>query len=761
VTPRRSHSPRLFRCVLLTAGLTVGLGSGCKLATSSVTPDAEPGLESDEATAGATPTFASAGVPHSNVITIVALDPSGRAAVSVDASGGVRLWPALDGSREPLVVPVQNPRSVTLASDGAGGWIIALVDAGGGARIVGVDQSGAMQPLASLPPTSLIGAIEVLPGGRGLLSVGTDHTLRLLATDGSELALADANGFRPTQLRLAFDGDPEAGELHVLAVTSGEFNSDKGRFTVEIIPLILGEDSLSLDTAHRQTLDLDAPATPQSLVLSPDGRTLVHLQRQNMGSAGWVLVATQLADGRQVSVDTQVPTGLEPRIGLLPSGRVLVDDGTGMGRIVDLGTREITLEPLRASPTVNHLVVAFAGDTRIAPAGNWLAVHDLEHDKLSYLGYSAINVTDAGLSPTAGHVAWALADRLLVEDLGESEQVFEVPHSRGTNLRLVDFVDEDRLVTVDWIGGAELITWRDGEVVDAIDLGNNIQLADFARHAEGGILLARTNLWQNPTLVALRGDGFEGGYLLPTPTHLTGIMARAGSALDSCGSWALDGSGHLRHFDLSSLRAGIDVKSALEATGELLPFGVPEQLVEGPRGELYWARTEANHPVLHVHEPGEANDSSAHPASSKPARAPTSEPVAHAQDAQGQDVQGQGQGVQDERRIELAPGFIALMDLSPDGRRLAIVQQRDPGQVLTIYDTRSLSPLWAQPIPPTQSLAWSDDGQSIVVPAQLGGGGVFGPTGEVQSARCGLSFERRHTPPVNNGFFNQLSICEL
>src|SRR5687767_10057647 len=42
------------------------------------------------------------GVAHSGSIDRLAVAPDGRGAVSSDVVGGARLWPALDGSREPV-----------------------------------------------------------------------------------------------------------------------------------------------------------------------------------------------------------------------------------------------------------------------------------------------------------------------------------------------------------------------------------------------------------------------------------------------------------------------------------------------------------------------------------------------------------------------------------------------------------------------------------------------------------------------------------
>jgi hypothetical protein len=663
--------------------------------------------------------FASVGVPHGAAISQISLAPDGAAALSRDTLGGVRMWPALDGSREPLVVPIRDPRGMSLAAREAGGWTLALRDASGGARVVGVDASGEMRPLASLPPTDPIAELMVMPGGDRLLAVGGDHVLRLLDREGEELARLDTKGVRFASLRLAMEAE---GGPRVLALTAGEFDGKQGRFAVEVVPLEIGESSLDLakvGAKGRQTIFLDSPSTHDNPTLAPDGRALVYLQRQRMGGATWRVVATQLADGAQVSVDSEIGVGVQPRLGLMEAGRVLLDDGTGLGRVVDLRERHVELTPIRSAPTVDHLAGTTVAGVRAVPAGNWLGVHDLASNEISYLGYEQISVTDAGLSPRGDLVAWALGDRVAVERIDGSHEVLQVPGTRPLGQRYVEFLDDDTLVTVDWAGGAKLLRWTDGEVLDAVDLGNNVQNADLARDSRGeGVLLVRTNLWQNPTLLALREASFGHRYISPATT-LAGLLApRASATIDDWGMWTLDGTAKLRELTLADLE-GLDTKTALEG-GEVLSAGMPQQFVIGADATRYRVTSDGARTTLFAERGSESE------------------------------------------QAKLATGFVVMLSPSRDGRRIAVVQQRDPGQVVTVLDTATLQPLWAQPIPAVQGLTWSDAGESLAVPAMLGGGVVLdGASGKPRTARCGLGFEVKHTPPAVQGFFNQLSVCEL
>jgi hypothetical protein len=716
----RPGTRRLGWLCFLALGLLAGCERGATRHPDEANPevaDKKPGASKIEPE-GEPIVFASSGVPHGAAISLIALDPLGRAALTRDLAGGVRLWPALDGSREPLVVPVRDPRAMSLASDDAGGWTLALLDAAGGARLVGVDAAGKMKPLASLPPTESLADVLVLPGGRRILAVGNDHVVRLFDQQGKELSQLDQPGLRPASLRVAAAAE---GGPRVVAVTAGEFDSKEGRFAVELLPLELDGDRLALGK-QRQTIHLDAPPTTDNPSLAPDGRAVVYIQRKRLGST-WLMVATQLEDGKQVSVDTQAPIGVQPRFGLLPKGRVLLDDASGLGRIVDLQSRKIELTSLRSTPTIDHPSQAFTAGMRVAAASNWLAVHDIARDDLAYLGYDQIVINSASLTPKADRVAWSLNDRVAIEAIGatggDTSEVFEVPGTRAHNHVFVGFLDDDHIVLLDWQGGAQVVRWRDGEVRSAVDLGSNISTAEMRRAGgSDGVMFVRTNLWQNPMVIELRDDAFGGRYLAHGAASLAGILSPVEQPLDEWGAWVLDGSGKIHDFTLERLREGLDAATALQG-GELLSAGIPEQLVYGPDSTQYSIRTMGMRPTLYARRGSTTTE------------------------------------------VQLSAGFVVSLAVSPDGRRIAVVQQRDPGQILSVYDTTTLQPLWAQPLPMSMPVSWSDAGEALAVPASFGGVVFDGSDGSPMTARCGLAFQVRHSPPVVQGLFNQMSVCDL
>ena len=88
--------------------------------------------------------------PHGGAIVTLALTPDGAAALSVDELGGVRLWPALDGSIEPRIVDLPAPRQIAVTQDPKG-FLIAMLDEVGYLVLTVVDKDGVRLSRATPP----------------------------------------------------------------------------------------------------------------------------------------------------------------------------------------------------------------------------------------------------------------------------------------------------------------------------------------------------------------------------------------------------------------------------------------------------------------------------------------------------------------------------------------------------------------------------------------------------------------------------------
>ena len=101
---------------------------------------------------------------HGSAIALVAVTSAGDAAVSADTNGALRLWPTLDGTREPVVVVSQLPRALRISHDGDG-FLIANHDVAKGLELVRLDARGAVRSRARIAAEPPIEAVELTPAG--------------------------------------------------------------------------------------------------------------------------------------------------------------------------------------------------------------------------------------------------------------------------------------------------------------------------------------------------------------------------------------------------------------------------------------------------------------------------------------------------------------------------------------------------------------------------------------------------------------------
>jgi hypothetical protein len=119
---------------------------------------------------------------HGSEIISLSVTPDGAAVASADREGGIRLWTALDGTREPIVIHGTPPRSITLLHDGDG-FAIATLDPAGGVHVIRTSAAGAVRDRVTLagdqPVVELAGTTE------GLLLLRADQTLELVDAAGA------------------------------------------------------------------------------------------------------------------------------------------------------------------------------------------------------------------------------------------------------------------------------------------------------------------------------------------------------------------------------------------------------------------------------------------------------------------------------------------------------------------------------------------------------------------------------------------------
>jgi len=119
--------------------------------------------------------------PHGAAIELLAVTEAGDAAISADTRHGLRLWPSLDGKREPVVVRGVAPRQLAIARHAAG-FVVALLDPAGGGEILDLDRDGGLRTRASLPIEPAF--VQLVALATGVLARRSDHAVLWLDRAG-------------------------------------------------------------------------------------------------------------------------------------------------------------------------------------------------------------------------------------------------------------------------------------------------------------------------------------------------------------------------------------------------------------------------------------------------------------------------------------------------------------------------------------------------------------------------------------------------
>jgi hypothetical protein len=153
-------------------------------ATPAVAPVPPGSTQAVAPARSAAPAGAPVAAAHGAEIVALGVTADGGAVASADRLGGIRLWTALDGTREPVVIRGAAPRAITLARDD-GGFAIGTLDAAGGVHVTRVSAHGAVRGRTTVGERP---AVEIDSTSEGLLILRADQTVELVAPTGAILA---------------------------------------------------------------------------------------------------------------------------------------------------------------------------------------------------------------------------------------------------------------------------------------------------------------------------------------------------------------------------------------------------------------------------------------------------------------------------------------------------------------------------------------------------------------------------------------------
>lgn len=264
--------------------------------------------------------------PHAGAIMLLAATPDGTAVVSTDELGGVRLWPALDGSLEPRVIDLPRPRTLALGLDPRG-FAIAMTDQAGGLVIQRVDRDGLTIQRAALPIEPAYAGVAGVTA-RGVLAWRVDQRVIRLTVDGA----------------ITHDLPTEAGQRILTIMVAGE----------------------------RAVAVLETPAGPASTAAGPPAPRPTRRAR-------WLQLGAELAWGGWI--DT--PIDLGAAVALSPSGKRLASlvatPRHGMALLlIDTATGALVASP----PASGAVAVGLPSDDHLAFATasgiTWLTIAKLK-----------------------------------------------------------------------------------------------------------------------------------------------------------------------------------------------------------------------------------------------------------------------------------------------------------------------------------------------------------------------------------------------
>jgi hypothetical protein len=271
----------------------------------------------------------------------VVLDPLGTAALTLDTTGGVQLWPALaaeapdNGKTWPMTLPLQEPLWLSFARTrktwADGSFLLATIDTSNALQvftILSVEEKPEpvwkLERRFALPPTDPILEAHVLAGGERVVVLAEDHSVRLYDDKGALVSQLTQPGFVPWQLRVG--SMDEAGRVGMVAVLTQP---------LRVQSIVLSDDQLRLEGDARSVV-LDRGPNRNDLELSPDGRTVAALRRAYAKGWNWSVELIDLASDERKLIAGKVDVTVRPRMHYVDDARLLMESGGGNGYWVEL-----------------------------------------------------------------------------------------------------------------------------------------------------------------------------------------------------------------------------------------------------------------------------------------------------------------------------------------------------------------------------------------------------------------------------------------
>ncbi len=387
---------------------------------------------------------------HGAQIAVVAVSDGGEVALSIDESGGSRFWPALDGTREPVVVRGMTATDLAIVRDGDG-WRAAMIDSAQGLAVLRLDREGAVRERTLIAAEP--GFAELAGGRELLLARRVDHVIVRLDVAGAR-PLSSEHGDQVLAIAAR-------GSFAIAGIADREHPGE-----IATVRRIEHGAQLAWGPPIQLPVPLRAP-----IVISPDGRRLggVHARTR----AGVVI---GIADARLLATDVVGRDDGERPLGFLDAERVAFGGGVVIG-----ASRPVVADPWSGTQSPLRVRVgpgaAVADGVVVSGFATHLVLADPERNR--FLGYRDVGV---GLLQTAGgDVTFAMGDRLLWLDdrlrlqralslTGANASLHVIDDRRilkGTVITPPDSESELQLAILDATTGSEAVvgSWSTGVTI--------------------------------------------------------------------------------------------------------------------------------------------------------------------------------------------------------------------------------------------------------------------------------------------------------
>lgn len=394
------------------------------------------------------------GIPHGGQIIEVAATDDGDAAITFDAMLGVRLWPALDGSRPPIPLTVEAPRHVSLAHDGQELLAVITSDAGS-VRVMQVGRDGRVHSNVTLPAQYL----QAVALDGSVVVRTADHAIERYAVDGKLLGRVVADPGKQVTTIVTRHG-------HTIALMA-----DAQLGTSREVRRLVIDDGISWGA----TLELPQYVQGEQIAISPSGRRIAYGSLQH-GLDVWEMEPFKRAIiGSTTSIDEDVKG-----IGFLDDAHVVVAGAPELKMWTEKTSKEPSPDPWAVARTSDvmaqpreqtFLVDGFAIADGKVLRGFGVALTISTPEKVQYLGYKAL--PNGLVTPAAEQFAMTLGtsrfvwldDKLVMhrdadlKDPVTNSWMFAIP------------LDEHHVVTQTSFEGSYKFAMVDVESKAKVDLG--------------------------------------------------------------------------------------------------------------------------------------------------------------------------------------------------------------------------------------------------------------------------------------------------